>query len=115
MAGEYNFTVDQGSDFSLNCTYKDDTGTPIGLSGGSIVSYARANKEDSRKKFQFTGTLLNQATYPGQFILSLDSATSSALDIKNLSFFYYDVEFHVGSVVTRLFQGVVTINREVTR
>jgi hypothetical protein len=113
MAGNYNFSIDQGSDFTLNCTYKDDSGAAINITGMSIRAYARANKEDIYKKFEFTCSLITPAS--GLFSINLSSSTSSALDITKLNKFFYDVELVNGSIVTRLFEGIVTINREVTR
>ena len=113
MAGEYNFTIDQGSDFTLSCTYKDDSGNAINITGMTLRAYARANKEDVLKKFEFTCTLIAPAF--GLFSINLTSSTSSTLDIKKLNKFFYDVELVNGSIVTRLFEGIVTINREVTR
>ena len=113
MAGNYNFTIDQGSDFTLQCTYKDDSGAVIDITGNTIRAYARANKEDALKKFEFTCT--NVTPVSGIFTIGLSSAVSSALDLTKLNKFYYDVELVNGSVITRLFEGIVTISREVTR
>lgn len=113
MAGNYNFSIDQGSDFTLNCTYKDDSGNAINITGMTLRSYARANKEDPYKAFEFTCTNVTPAS--GIFTIGLTSTVSSALDITKINKFFYDVELVNGSVITRLFEGIVTINREVTR
>lgn len=114
MAGTYNFTLDQGSDYSLVATYKDSSGVGINLTGMSLQGFARANKEES-KKFEFSFTLSNQGTNPGQFTMTLANSVSSALDLSKVNQFYYDVELTNGSTKTRLFEGIVTITREITR
>lgn len=113
MAGTYNFTIDQGSDWSIECTYKDENDSPINLTGMSLESKARKNKEDRSSSFDFTLVITNASN--GVFTMSLSSATSSALDLSKLDKFFYDVELDTGSQIRRLFQGIVTINREVTR
>jgi hypothetical protein len=47
MASEVNFTLDQGSTFSLSCTYKDSNGNPVNLTGYSARSQARETIEAS--------------------------------------------------------------------
>lgn len=113
-AGIYNFTLDQGSDFSLTIDYQDSDGVGINLTGMTLQGYARANKEES-KSFEFSFTLANQGTNAGRFTMTLANSVSSALDISKNNKFFYDVELTNGSTKTRLFQGIVTINREITR
>jgi hypothetical protein len=114
MAATYNFTIDQGSDFLINCTYKDSAGVPINITGKSLRGFARHNKEGP-KAFEFSFTILNQGTNPGQFSVSLSAANSSALNIDKHQEFFYDIELYDVSTVVRLFQGTVKVSREVTR
>jgi len=114
MAGTYNINLDQGSDYSLVVTYKDSNGTGINLTGMSLQGYARANKEES-KSFEFSFTISNQGTNPGQFTMTLANSVSSALDLARNNKFFYDVELTNGTTKTRLFEGIVTITREITR
>lgn len=114
MAARHDFTIDQGSDFSLTGKYKDEDGVAINLTGYSIASKARGNKE-GLSEFEFTCTILDQTTNTGEFTISLSSATSSALDISGNDRFFYDVEITLSGVVTRILEGVATISREVTR
>jgi len=113
MAGTYNFTIDQGSDFSMSCSYTDENDSAINLTGMSLTGYARANKEDTYKKFEFTCTITNAAG--GLFTINYSATNSSALDITKLNKYFYDIELNTGSTKVRLMEGIVTINREVTR
>lgn len=115
MAGTYNFTIDQGSDFSLLITYKDDSGTPISLTGKTISAKARAKKENKNASFVFGYTPRDQTTNTGEFYLTLPNEASSAVPLLDLNKFFYDVELNDAGVITRLFQGTVTISREITR
>lgn len=114
MCGTYNFTINQGSDFSLLATYKDSTGTPVNLTGMTLASKARANKEET-EIFSFSFTLADQNTNAGEFYMTLSNSISSAVDCSIVSKFFYDVELTNGSNITRLFQGIVTLSREITR
>lgn len=114
MAGTYNFTIDQGSSYSTFVTYKDSTGTPINLTGMTLQGYARANKEES-KSFEFSFTISNQTTDPGEFYITLAATVSSALDLSKNNKFFYDIELTNGSTKTRILEGIVTMTREITR
>jgi hypothetical protein len=114
MAGTYNISLDQGSDYSLVVTYKDSNGVGINLTGMTLSGHARANKEES-KIFEFSFTIANQGTDPGKFTMTLANSVSSALDISKNNKFFYDVELTNGSTKTRLFEGIVTLSREITR
>lgn len=114
MAAIYNFTIDQGSDFLITCTYKDPTGTPINISGKSLRGFARYNKE-APKAFEFDFTISNQGTNPGEFTVFLSAADSSAISLDKHQEFLYDIELYDISTVVRMFQGTVKVNREITR
>jgi hypothetical protein len=114
MASVYNFTIDQGSDFSLNATYQDANGTAISLTGKTLAAKARRAKEEE-VAFSFSFTIADQTSNTGEFAMTLASAVSSALDISQNNKFLYDVELTDSGVVTRLFQGVITMSREITR
>ena len=115
MAGIYNFTIDQGSDYSLLATYKDESKNYVDLTGKTLQGSARANKESDSVAFSFEFEIRDQVLHIGQFYLKLSNNVSSGLDISVVDRFLYDVELSDNGKVTRLFQGVVTFSREITR
>lgn len=113
-AGIYNDTLDQGATYQLVVVYKDDSGNPINLSGYSAYMQLREN-------FDSTVADLTLSTANGG--ISIDGpngeitiqATATQTMTLTSDYYLYDLELVSGSVVTRLLQGQITVNSEVTR
>lgn len=110
-AGKYNIQIDQGSDFAIDLTVKED-GVVKDLTGYSARAQMRAKKSDASAAATFTCTVTNAAG--GVIKMSLPNATSSSLTAGR---YYYDLEIYTASdaIVKRLLEGEVTIDREITR
>jgi hypothetical protein len=113
MAGEYNFTIEQGATFNLLMTWRIDN-VPVNLTGYTARLQARIDVDE-------TDTILSLTTGAGITLggaagtISLDqTATQTALLPKGE--YVYDLELQSsGGVVTRLLQGELNISAEVTR
>lgn len=113
-AGIYNDTIDQGATYTLVVVYKDDNGTPINLNGFSAYMQLRENYDSTVADLTLTtangGISINGAL--GEITITATATQTAAL----ISDFYlYDLELVNGSSVTRLLQGQLTVNSEVTR
>ena len=114
MASEVNFTLDQGATFTQTLIYKDSEGELVDLTGYTARSKARASLESNVVIWNLTngnGITLGGAT--GEITLTLSAATTA--DYEPGAVYVYDLEIVNGSTVTRLIQGQVTVNGEVTR
>lgn len=114
MASEVNFTLDQGSTFSLSCTYKDSNGNPVNLTGYSARSQARETIEASTTLWNLvspTNITLGGAT--GEITLTIPAATTANYTPGKT--YYYDLELVTGATVIRLIQGQIYVSAEVTR
>ena len=130
-AGNYSFTIEQGSTTDFEIVYKDSNGDPIDLTGYN----ARMQLKDSiggsstfltlSSSLSPDGTGLNLSGSGG--LNASKPTTSGSIGIfigyvssSNLSFSsaVYDLELVSGSgnaaVVTRLLQGKVNLSKEVT-
>ena len=113
MAGEYNFTIEQGATFNLLMTWKIDN-VAVNLTGYTARLQARIDVDE-------TETILSLTTGAGITLggalgtISLDqTATQTALLPKGE--YVYDLELQSsGGIVTRLLQGELNISAEVTR
>jgi hypothetical protein len=113
MAGEYNFTIEQGATFNLLMTWRIDN-VPVNLTGYTARLQARIDVDE-------TETILSLTTGAGITLggaagtISLDqTATQTALLPKGE--YVYDLELQSsGGIVTRLLQGELNISAEVTR
>jgi hypothetical protein len=114
MTGIYNFTINQGATFSRVITWKDESGDEVDLTGYTARLMVRTSLAAPEPFITLTtengGITLGGAA--GTITLSI-SATDTAAISENAGF--YDLEMILGSVVTRLLQGAVSISREVTR
>jgi len=110
-AGKYNIQIDQGSDFAIDLTVKED-GVVKNLTGYSARAQMRAKKSDTSAAATFTCSVTNATG--GVIKMSLPNATSSSLTAGR---YYYDLEIYTASdaIVKRLLEGEVTIDREITR
>jgi len=109
-AGTYNFIVEQGATFNRILTVKENN-SAMNLTGYSVASKMRSTHDSSTVVGTFTCTISNASG--GEITMSMTSSTSSAIEE---GIYVYDLEITSGtSIVTRLLQGEVTVNPEVTR
>jgi hypothetical protein len=110
MAVLANLEIDQGSDFSTQMILENDDGTPMDLRGFSVYSQFRKSY-GSVLGYTFVTSIVDPTN--GIISLSLSGVASSAIKPGR---FMYDVEI-VNSipVKTRVVEGIVTINPEITR
>jgi hypothetical protein len=113
IAGIYNFTLDQGSTWTLQIVYKDSNGAAVNLTGYTAEMQVR-------RKFDSDNPVLTLSTSNGGItIVPLTGtlnliATDEQADI-DPGLYVYDLELSIGGVRTRLIQGTVTVSGEVTR
>ena len=109
-AGTYNFILEQGATFNRQLTVKDD-GSVMDLTGYSVASKMRSTHDSSTVVGTFTCTISNASG--GIITMSMPASTTAAIEE---AIYVYDIEItSPSSVVTRLMQGTVTVNPEVTR
>ena len=109
-AGTYNFIVEQGATFNRILTVKENN-SAMNLTGYSVASKMRSTHDSSTVVGTFTCTISNASS--GEITMNMTSSTSSAIEE---GIYVYDLEITSGSgTVTRLIQGEVTVNPEVTR
>jgi hypothetical protein len=126
-AGKYSFTIEQGSTVNFEIQYKDSTGTPVNLTGFNGKMMIRSNYADNTPTTYATlssslaadGTGLNfsgsNGTTPltsGSIGIIISAASSSAFTFDTAR---YDLEIYSGNTATRLLEGMIKIDKEVTR
>ena len=118
MAGQYNFTINQGSNFALTFVVKDSGGVPYDLTGYSARMMVRRDY-DKPAVLTANSTVGNVAITPleGKVSISFPPSMTSPIRFAGESLdCVYDVEIYTSdSNVTRVLEGTVTISREVTR
>ena len=109
MATTAYLDIDQGSDFTTEMSLENDDGTPMNLS--SFIAYSQFRKSyNSSTAYSFVTNIATPAN--GKLTLSLSGAASS--DIKP-GRYLYDVEIRNSVSKTRVVEGVITINPEITK
>ena len=109
-AGTYNFIVEQGATFNRILTVKENN-SAMNLTGYSVASTMRSTHDSSTVVGTFACSISNASS--GGITMSMTSSTSSAIEE---GIYVYDLEITSGTgTVTRLLQGEVTVNPEVTR
>lgn len=114
-AGQYNFTLEQGTTFRREFIYKDKVGAVVNLTGYSARMQIRQYKDSGE-------VLVNATTANAKLTITpLDGKISLILqpaDTDEITFYdgVYDLEIVASDgTVTRLVEGTVTFNRQVTR
>ena len=110
-AGTYNLQIDQGSDYASTLTITE-SGVAKDLTGYSARAQMRPTKSSSTLSATFTCTV----TDASGGVLKMELSNSIT---KNLAagVYYYDLEIYTAAdaSVTRLLEGQVTVDPEVTR
>ena len=111
MAMTAYLDIDQGSDFTAVIDLENDDGTPMNLTGTQIYSQFRKSY-NSLTAYAFTCQILDAEN--GKFSLSLSGIVSS--NIKPGRYFY-DVEVTnpLTNAKSRVVEGIITINPEITK
>ena len=109
-AGTYNFIVEQGATFTRQLTVKENNSV-MDLTGYSVASKMRSTHDTSTVAGTFTCTVSNASG--GIITVAMTSSVTAAIEE---GIYVYDLEITSGAgIVTRLLQGEVTVNPEVTR
>ena len=110
MAMSAYLDIDQGSDFTTEITLENDDDTPMNLTGFSVYSQFRKSYSAMTAN-SFVCTITNAAT--GKISLTLPGATSSNIKPGR---YLYDVEIVSPSgQKTRVVEGIITLNPEITK
>lgn len=123
-AGKYDLYIEQGATFVRSCTYKDQNGDPVDLTGRTLAAQIRRSYSDSTITQTITITVADQ-TIPanlGKFTMTIPATSTAAIpvnpaiDFENyLTNYTWDLEISSAGVVDRLLQGTVYVSPEVTR
>lgn len=132
-AGLYNFTIEQGATLSFEIQYKDNSGTPIDLtgynakmeiasaySGSTRTVYAMLTsslgdtytKDTGSEFLSLSGSDLTTPTTSGSIGIYIGWARTNELVFTGSA--VYDLELTVGTERTRLLQGQVQLSKQVT-
>lgn len=111
-AAKYDLEIDQGSSFSTAITVREDDAIK-NLSGFAPRAQLRPSIDSAdAEKTDFSFDISNLAT--GVIIMKLSHTVTENL---KAGVYFYDLEIAAndGTTVTRLMQGKITVNPEVTR
>lgn len=126
-AGNYSFTIEQGSTVNFEIQYTDSNSNPINLTGYSGKMQIKSNFADDNPTtyatlssslapdgtgLNFSGSIGTKPPTSGSIGIYISAVSSSAFNFTKAK---YDLEITSGSTVTRLLQGTITLSKEVTR
>ena len=122
-AGNYSFTIEQGTTFERVFKYKDENGAPVDLTGYDVRMQIRSSYDSA--------VLASLTSGSGDFVVSVPPDAAEGVTDKNqikltisanntaaytFDQALYDIELESGTgVVTRLLQGKIKLSREVTK
>jgi hypothetical protein len=109
MAIKSNIVIDQGTDYEVTINVKDANTTPIDLNG--FTGQAQIRKYfTSTKKYDFSVTI---AANTGEVTLAMSAANTAKISAGR--YLYDCVLTSNTNVMSRVVEGIVTINPRVTR
>ena len=124
-AGKYSFTIEQGATTQFQVVYQDANGDPINLSGyharmqiretktgTTVISGLSSSLDNDGTGLNLSGSNGNLPLASGSIGVYISAASSSNFDFDTA---LYDLELVSGSFVRRLIQGVIKLDKEVTR
>lgn len=112
-AAKYDFEIEQGATFDYLLTLKDSAGVVIDLTGYTATMQIRKTQQDSKVIKELTESSGLTITALAGTIRILISATSTG-DF-NFKTGVYDIKIDSGSLVTRIMEGNITLDKAVTR
>lgn len=112
-AGKYDITIEQGATYDVTLTWRDSSNALVNLTGYSARLMARESVDSTTTLISITdGAGITLGGAAGTIRILLSAATTAALGLSGV----YDLEMVSGAgVVTRLVEGFVILNKEVTR
>jgi hypothetical protein len=122
MAAQYELNIDQGANFLITLTIKDETGATMDLTGFTFRGKIKTSFSDSVAVANFSFKILDQVTSRGLVEVSLTDTETAALvapaqgTVRTLTKMVYDIESEDGSgFVRRWLEGDVLVSPEVTK
>jgi hypothetical protein len=114
-AGIYNFTIDQGAQYTTQIIWADSSGNPIDLTGYTASMQLReqaASADPAALTLTSSNGGITITPVAGEMDILMTTAQTGALDAR---FYVYDLEIALGGVVTRIIQGQITVSAQVTQ
>ena len=108
MAIKNNLVIDQGADFIHNIYLLDQNGDPFNITG--YTANAQVRKTFTSTSFKTIDVEVGDEN--GLVSLSMNSYTTSLLTETR---YVYDVLLHSNNVTSRLVEGIIQVNPDVTR
>jgi hypothetical protein len=107
MASKANLVIDQGASFTTTISLTDEYGNATdltGYTGESVIKKWYTSTSSVPFAVALTGTT-------GQVTLTLTAAQTAALDYGR---YVYDVNLTLGSTISRVLEGIITVTPAVT-
>jgi hypothetical protein len=111
MAQFVELDIDQGTDFSFNIDVTGDDGSPTNVTSYVFTSSIKKSYYSSSPTANLTVTIANSAN--GNVVFSLNAATTS--NIKAGRYLIDVKQKDAANLKTRLMEGVITVNPQVTK
>lgn len=109
MALIQNLYLDQGSTFVSNLVYVDNSKIPVDISGFSVRAEFRSSYSTANA-YTLTGSIIDGPNG----VVNLSMPYSDTANVK-AGRYVYDVEIYDGIIVTKIFEGLIVVNPEVTK
>ena len=117
-AVNYNFIIEQGSDFEINFQYNDENNNPVDLSNSQnscvVLQMIPNSGVDATTSFSTTAQASDYSLIgsdKGLITLQLDNSLTKLYSFDNA---VYDLDLIQGTKVTRLVSGAITIQKRQT-
>ena len=109
-AGTYNFILEQGATFNRILTVKENN-SAMNLTNYTVASKMRSTHDSGTVVGTFTCTIRDATA--GEITMQMTNSTTAAIEE---GIYVYDLEItNSAGTVTRLMEGNITVNPEVTR
>ena len=124
-AGKYSFIIEQGATTDFEIVWKDSSGTRINLenyharmqirsdygANGTLYASLSSSLSPDGTGLNLLGSSGNNPLSSGSIGIFISAASSSAFSFGEAR---YDLEMVSGSYVTRLIEGKIKLNKEIT-
>ena len=114
-AGKYDITIEQGADLDLDIDYKDTGGTLMALGSGYTAAMKIKESKDGTQIASLTnGAGITLSSLSPNINIKIAYGTTAGYDFDN-AVYDFELKTTAADTVSRIVEGRVILNREVTR
>lgn len=112
-AAKFDFEIEQGATWKRTLTLEDSADTLVNLTGYTALMQIRKSINSNKKLLELTHSAgLTLGGSAGTIVITISKTQTAAMDFESA---IYDLKIDSGTEATRLLEGKITLDKQVSR